>query len=129
MSRGLTIAVVVLAGILMLALAAVFFLVLRDVVGSGEVAQAPTLAPTADVSATPTSTELAPPVVEVPPTFTAVPSDTPGDPTPTNTPGPSSTPQPTIPPVPTMMTSQFLHCRCPFHSPVVQWPKPVASPL
>ena len=101
MSRGLTIAVVVLAAILMIALGAVFFLVLRDVLGSDDVAQAPTLAPTAEGAATDDATELPPPAIEVPPTFTAVPSDTPGDPTPTNTPGPSSTPQSTDAPVPT----------------------------
>lgn len=94
MSRGLTIGVVVLAAILMVALAVVFFLVLRDVVGGDEVAQVPTLAPTAEVTIEPT--ELPPPEIDVPPTFTAVPSDTPGDPTVTNTPGPTSTPQPTV---------------------------------
>jgi hypothetical protein len=93
MSRGLTIAVVALAAILILVLAVVFVLVLRDVTSSDGVALAPTLAPTADV-ATVEPTELAPPVIEVPPTFTAVPSDTPGEPTITNTPGPTSTPQP-----------------------------------
>jgi hypothetical protein len=97
MNRTLTIVVVGLAALMILLLAVVFILVLQDTLSpSAEVN--PTLAPTlaAQETAEVSGTELPPPVVEVPATFTPPPTRTP-----TNTPEATSTPVATFTPLPT----------------------------
>ncbi|UCG25166.1 MAG: hypothetical protein JSW55_03985 [Chloroflexota bacterium] len=97
MNRTLTIVVVGLAVLMILLLAVVFILVLQDVLSPTAEVE-PTLAPTLAVEATAgaESTELPPPVAEVPATFTPPPTSTP-----TNTPEASPTPMATFTPLPT----------------------------
>ena len=106
MNRTLTIVVVGLAGLMILLLGVVFVLVLQDVLSSDS-GPAPTLVPTsvAAVTAAPEGTELPPPAIDVPATFTPPPTRTPTDtPDATNTPEATNTPLPTNtlpPPTPT----------------------------
>jgi hypothetical protein len=97
MNRTLTIIVVALAALMILLLGVVFVLVLQDTLASdsGEV---PTLAPTSvvEVPAEPAGTELPPSGVEVPSTFTPLPTSTA-----TNTPEATATPEATNTPLPT----------------------------
>jgi hypothetical protein len=97
MNRTLTIVVVGLAALMILLLAVVFILVLQDTLSSTAEVN-PTLAPTLAPGATGVaeSTELPPPVAEVPATFTPPPTRTP-----TNTPEATSTPVATFTPLPT----------------------------
>jgi hypothetical protein len=97
MNRTLTIIVVALAALMILLLGVVFVLVLQDVMSTDSEPE-PTLAPTsvAAVTSTPIGTELPPPAVEVPSTFTPLPTSTA-----TETPEATETPLPTLTPLPT----------------------------
>lgn len=115
MSKTMRYVIAALGFLLIIVLAAVFIIVLRDVVGNGGGAQ-PTVAATA-VAQLPTATpgELPPPAIEVPPTFTPLPTSTPTDtpvpttPTATNTPLPTNTlppPTATNTPVPVIIPTK-----------------------
>jgi hypothetical protein len=111
MNRTLTIIVVGLAALMILLLGVVFVLVLQDTLTASSAPQ-PTLVPTsvAAVTTAPEETELPPPAIDVPATFTPPPTSTPTDtpeatatPEATNTPLPTNTlppPTPTNTPVP-----------------------------
>ena len=97
MNRTLTFVVVGLAALMILLLAVVFVLLLQDTLAPAN-ENNPTLAPTLASEATGVaeSTELPPPVAEMPATFTPLPTSTP-----TNTPEATPTPQATFTPLPT----------------------------
>ena len=138
MSRTLTIIVVALAGLMILLLAVVFILVLRDTMSTGAETN-PTLAPTLDAQATAVieSTELPPPVAEVPATFTPLPTSTPTNtpeatatPVATNTPLPTNTlppPTPTNTPVPVILPTSTPVPAQPTNTPVPQPPQPPSA--
>lgn len=97
MSRTLTIVVVGLAALMILLLAVVFILLLQDTLSPSADAN-PTLVPSLEAGGTAVSevTELPPPAVDVPATFTPLPTSTP-----TNTPDATATPVATNTPLPT----------------------------
>ena len=131
MSRRFITAVIGLLGILAILLVVALVYLLQDATPTSE-QELPTLVPTTviEVAATeqPTNTPLPPPVVEVPPTFTPIPTSAQVDAPLRPTSGPTNTPVPTQPlptntatPVPTVFVP-------PTNTPVPPTSTPLPSP-
>ena len=129
MNRTLTIIVAVLGGIMILLLAVVFVVVLQDIRSTSEDAS-PTLVSTAqaELTAAPEGEDLPPAVVDVPATFTPLPTS-PATETPiATTPAPTDTPAPTNTLPPPTLTNTPVPVVIPTNPPPPPAPPPTDAP-